>query len=300
MELVPRDLEIMDTVGQLGTADTEILRHRHFPKDATGRACQQRLRKLTVAGLLKRVRLVAVDSDRPSGSLPALFFLTPAGGDLVERESGSRPPRITMSDPKPFTLRHRRAIVQSRVAIDLAAGRSGIPSPDWIMEQDCHSDRKIAKGQSPSDRLILFDRFQVEGNTVSFRPDASCRIQVPHDGGVANLLAYLEVDRSTECHDYWRNRKLRGIEAFLSNPKAWQGHWPGVTDARIRILVICKTSQRLANLANTLRTSRVADRIRLTTYPLDPCTVLTGKVWIGCGASNEPAAIMKSEAASIA
>jgi hypothetical protein len=168
------------------------------------------------------------------------------------------------------------------------------------MEQDCHSDRKIAKNQSPSDRLILFDRFQAEGDTLSFRPDASCHFRMPHHGGAASLLAYLEVDRSTESHDYWRNRKLRGIEAFLSSPEAWRGHWPGVRDARIRILVICKTSQRLTNLANTLRASRVANRIWLTTYPLDPGTVLTGKVWIGGGASNEPAAIMKSEAASIA
>jgi hypothetical protein len=62
MELVNRDLQILGTVGNLGTADTDIVRTLHFPLDATGRATQQRLRKLTDEELLKRVRLIAVDN----------------------------------------------------------------------------------------------------------------------------------------------------------------------------------------------------------------------------------------------
>ena len=87
MQLVTRDLEILEMVGELGTADTEILRRRYFPNDTTGRATQQRLKKLSKAGLLKRVRLIAVDDTMQGGSLPTLHFLTELGADLLERET---------------------------------------------------------------------------------------------------------------------------------------------------------------------------------------------------------------------
>jgi Replication-relaxation len=198
------------------------------------------LRKLTDASLLKRVRIIAVDHGLHSGSLPALFFLTEVGAELVERETGRQPPRVTRSDPKPFTLRHRRAVVRARVVIDQAAALAGIAAPAWIMEQDARPGRKAGPGRSPSEYLVLNNRYQRDGVTVSFRPDAACHLQLPHNGHAASLLVYIEVDRSTEGHSQWE-RKLQGIEAFLADPKAWRGHWPGVTTPIIRIFVVCKT-----------------------------------------------------------
>jgi Replication-relaxation len=281
MELVPRDLEILGTVGELGTADTEILRTLHFPKDTTGRAAQQRCRKLTDEELLKRVRLIAVDGDMRGGSLPMLYFLTEAGADLVERETGRRPRRVTHSDPKPLTLRHRIDTIRARRAIDEAAKLAAIPVPEWIMEQDTRGNPKAMKGHSPSEFLVLCNRYQHDGHGVSFRPDAACHIQIPHNGGVASLLAYFEVDRSTEGHLQWK-RKLAGLEAFIGDPKGWLRHWPTVTNPITRVFVLCKTQRRINELIETIKSSPAAGHIRFTTYPLDAPTVLTGDVWQSC------------------
>ena len=281
MELVPRDLQIMDTVGQLGTADTEILHRLHFPNDATGRACQQRLRKLSDEELLKRVRLIAVDADLRSGSLPMLYFLSEAGADLVERETGGRPPRVSHSDPKPFTLRHRLDTVRARLAVDGAAKISGVPPVAWIMEQDSRSGQKSKKGHSPSEFLILHNRYQHDGHTASFRPDAACHLRLPHHDEFASLLVYLEIDRSTEGHLQWK-RKLQGIEAFVSDPKGWRLHWPDVTDPVIRIFVLCKTQRRIGELIETTRSSAAARYMRFATFPLNPESVLAGDIWQSC------------------
>jgi hypothetical protein len=281
MELVPRDLEILETVGELGTADAAILHRLHFPNDKTGRACQQRLRKLTDEGLLKRVRLIAVDGDMRSGSLPMLYFLTDEGADLVERETGRRPPRVTHSDPKPFTLRHRLDTVRARMAIDEAAKLAGIAAPAWIMEQDARGGQKATKGHSPSQFLVLHNRYQHDGQSVSFRPDAACHIHMPHNGGMVNLVAYLEVDRSTEGHLQWK-RKLNGVEAFIDDAKGRRGHWPAVANPIIRVFVLCKTQRRISELIETTKSSSAAGHIRFTTFPLDIATALTGDLWQSC------------------
>jgi hypothetical protein len=275
----PRDLAILDFIGELGTADTKILHERFYP-GKTLRSCQQRLKKIADEGLLKPVPQIAVDS--PSGSSPMLYFLTGEGADLVERETGRRPRRITRSDPKPFTLRHRMDTVRARLAIDQAAELAGIAAPEWIMEQDSRGGGKARKGRSPSESQILNNRYEHNGQTVAFRPDASCHLQVPHKGLLASLATYLEVDRSTEGHLQWRERKLPGMVEFLNDAKAWKGHWPNVVEPQIRIFVLCKSQQRITELTETIKPTSAAHSIRLTLYPLDPATVLTGDVWQDC------------------
>jgi len=294
MELQPRDLQILETIGELGTADTTTIHGLYFPNDKTGRACQRRLKIISDAGLLKSVRLVAVDGYglrgnsedyKPSGSLSNLYFLTESGGDVVERETGIQPLRVTRSDPKQLTLRHRIETVRARLAIDRAAKLSNLPDVAWIMEQDRTKRVKAAKGRSPSEFQILNNAYQDEytNRTVAFRPDAAFHLQVPRPSGngFKSLLGYIELDRSTEGHRQWEG-KLLGIEAFIKDDKAWHSHWPGVTDPAIVLFVICKTNERLGNLAITTRPSAVAKHVRMATFPLNPETVLTQEVWQDC------------------
>lgn len=279
MQLRPRDLAILETVGELGTADTDIIYELHFPNDKTGRACQQRLKKISDEGLLKKLPMIAVDGH--GGSSPMLYFLTEMGAGLVDRETGRRPPRITRSEPKQVTLRHRMDTVRARLVIDAAAKLAGIPAPQWIMEQDTRGGGKASKGHSPSEYQVLRNMYQCDGRTVSFRPDASCHLQLPHKGTLASLIAYLEVDRSTEGHIQW-DGKLQGIVPFIDDPKGWRGHWPAVVDPKIRILVPCKTQRRINELIETTKPSRAARQILFTTFPLDTATVLKGDVWQDC------------------
>jgi hypothetical protein len=281
MEIVPRDIHILETIGRLGTADTDILRMRHFPHDATGRASQQRLRKLADDELLKRVRLIATDGKLGSGSLPTMYFLTEAGADLVEHETGARPQRVTHTDPKPFTLRHRMEVVRARLAIDAAAKLAGIAAPAWIMEQDCRAGQKSRKGHSPSEFLILFSRYWKDGQQASFRPDAAFHVQLPHKDAFASLLGYVELDRSTEGHLQWK-RKMRGIEAFVADSRTWREHWPDISNPLIRVFVLCNTERRISELIATTKDSPAAAHVRFTTFPLQPATVLAGDVWQSC------------------
>lgn len=285
MQLQPRDIAIFETVGEYGTVDTTVLRGLHFPDDNTGRSTQNRLRILAGEGLLKSVRLIATDAGKPSGSLPTLWFLTDDGADLVESETGVRPRRVTRSDPKPFTLRHRLDTVRARIAIDQAAELVKIARPQWIMEQDTRQRGKAAKGRSPSADRILNDRYYDEANdrTVTFRPDASFHLKVPRPSGdgMKSLIGYIELDRSTEGHLQWQ-RKLWGMEAFLGDSVGWRKHWPKVSDPAVVVFVLTKSDQRIGNLAETTRPSKAAARLRFSTYPLDPQTALTGEVWQDC------------------
>ena len=305
MELQPRDLAILKTIGELGTADTKIIHGLYFPNDNTGRSCQNRLKKLADAGLLRPIRLMAVDGygtskdpgqtqQLPGGSSSTVHFLTNAGGDLVERETGVLPPRVTRSEPKQLTLRHRIEVVRARLAIDAAAESNSIPAPEWIMEQDQARRSKAAKGRSPNSDQILNDRFfdDASERAVAFRPDASFHLRVPRPSGEGfkSLLGYIELDRSTEGHQQWEG-KLLGIDAFFHDTKAWRRHWPNITDPAVVLFVICKTDERVANLAQTTRSFAVASKTRFSTYPLAPETVLTDKVWQDC--QGQPFAIIK-------
>jgi hypothetical protein len=150
------------------------------------------------------------------------------------------------------------------------------------MEQDMHGRVKAAKGRSPSESQILNNRYLRDGRIVSFRPDAGCHLQTPHEGQLANLLAYIEVDRSTEGHGQFEE-KLPGVEEFLNDGgRGWQGHWPDVNAPTIFVCVLCKSPERAANLGKTIQASPAARFIRLTTYPLDPAKVLTEYVWQNC------------------
>lgn len=289
MQLQPRDLIILQTVGELGTADTRILQQLHFPNDNTGRACQQRLRKIVEAGLLRNVRITAVDGGVTAGSHPQLFFLTPEGGQLVADETGLMPRRISRSEPKQFTLRHRFEVVRARLAIDQAAQLADLPSPEWIMEEDSKPGVTRRKGRLPTDYQILRNDYTRNGRRVRFRPDAACHIRLPAGDAVHSLLAYLELDRSTEGHKQWKD-KLRGIEPFFDDPKGPAGHWPDLCEhpsdsLRKRppiILVLCKSKTRMLNLIETTRASPKAHLIRFSTYPLDPAEALTGHIWHTC------------------
>jgi hypothetical protein len=168
------------------------------------------------------------------------------------------------------------------LAIDEAAKLVGIAAPQWIMEQDTRGGGKAMKGHSPNEFQVLRNLYERDGHPVSFRPDASCHLQLPHKGTVANLIAYFEVDRSTEGHLQWLERKLPGIEGFLGDARAWCGHWPTVVDPTIRVFVLCKSRQRIDELIETTKPSSAARHIRFTKFPLDAATVLSDDVWISC------------------
>lgn len=280
MEPQPRDIAILETVGELGTADLPIIHAKHFPHDNSGRACQRRVKMLADVGLLKRTRILVTDQGFKQGSLPALLFLTPHGADLVESETGIRPRRVLQSDPKPFTLRHRLLAVQVRLAFDQAAALRGLPTVEWIMEQDTKPGITRTDDRSPSEYLLLWDVFRDGKRTVTFRPDSTCHLQIRRPSGDSHksLLAYFEVDRSTEGHKQWQ-QKLKGIAAFFRQADAWKRHWPDVTNPTVVLFVVCLTHKRIHGLADVVCGTPAARFFRFAKHPIEPGELLTSPVW---------------------
>jgi len=157
------------------------------------------------------------------------------------------------------------------------------------------SEKVPRRGRSPSEFRVLVNRYYSDGRSMSFCPDAACHLQMHNDGRLANLLAYVETDCSTEGHLQWK-RKLNGIEAFVADPRGWMHHWPTVQNPIVRIFVLCKTQRRITHLIETTKTSSAASFIRFTTFPLDAATVLTGDVWQCC--DGKLRRIIRQEAAA--
>ncbi len=280
MELQARDIRIFEFIGEIGTADTDMIRERYFPNDGSGRACQQRLKKLADADLLKRKRIISDDGQLHGGSQPMLYFLTTNGAELVASETGVRPRRCSRSEPKQFTLRHRIEIVRVRLAFDEAAELADLPPVEWIMEQDTDPSIRRSRSRSPSDYLLLHKAFERGDRRVVFRPDAACHIQVPRPSGNGHksLLAYFEVDLSSEGHRQWE-RKLWGIEAFLADAKAWQLHWPKVSNPDLVMFVVCKYKKRIRGLSSVVGGSSAAKQVRFALLPLLPSKALACPIW---------------------
>jgi len=285
MQIQPRDLRILELIGELGIATVPMIHSRFWERTTEVRACQQRLKLLETANLIAKKPQAIIDGGR----LPDFCFLLPAGAELVESHTGIYPKRVThpKTDSKPFTIRHRLATVEARLVFDKAAQQQGLPAIDWIMEQDTDPTIPHSRSSSPSERFLLRSQFKATDGTVTFFPDSACHLQIPRSGSSSfdSLLLYFEVDRSTEAHNRWA-KKLRGIEAFLADATAWQKHWPSVTKPAVALFILCPSQQRIKGLTEVVRDSKAAQRIRFTTFPLNPEALFTEKVWQNSAGEN--------------
>lgn len=280
MVLMPRDLRLLQFIGEYGTADRSLLQSVFFPDDATGRATQRRLAMLVMERLLVRTRIVLADGFLKAEGVPALYFLTDAGTAIVEAETGQRPRRVMHSRPSPFTLRHRLLAVRVRLVFDQAARLLRLPPLEWIMEQDTRPTATKSFQRHASENFILWDVFSDAQPPSTFRPDASCHLQIPRPSGQGfkSLLAYLEFDRSTESHAQWTTR-LRGMTDFFAVGDAWKRHWPTVQTPSVILFVVCPTQRRIRGLAQASAHVGLTNYLRFTTYPVDPRHVLTSPIW---------------------
>lgn len=283
IHLTPRDIAILTDIGDHGMLDTEMIRTRHFPNDSTGRACERRLKLLCDAGFTKKVNL-GVSKQKPKRTatskatwqrVPAMHFLLPAGAEVVEAQTGSLPKRITRSEPKPMTLLHRRLVVQVRLALDAACDREGIPRPEWILEQDARDGSGFG---SPSERLVLYDTFQVNGRTVACRPDAASLLRMRRGDKEVHLVGYYEVDRSTES-DF--DSKLPGYAALLSK-QAYRRHWQGLNPgAAVRVFCVCRSHERIGSVVQSIKSWKCSESFRFGLHKdMTPDRILTEAVWM--------------------
>ena len=283
VHLQPRDLILLEELGEYGVLDTATLNVRHWPAAETPRACQQRLRVLADAGLIRKTNLVVAVGrgiNRGGGSLPAVYSLSPRGADYVEHETGRKPRRIAHDDLAPATILHRLETVQARLAIDDACRKCDLPQPTWILEQDSYPK---ATPSDPLDRRqILYERFTLDdGSETSCRPDASSLLHIPKPSRPDvwdALVVYWEIDRGSSSSQREKD-KILGYEA-LNQSHRYAEHWPAASEATVRVFYVCPSMDRIKSVSQHVRGRPAAALYRFALRSdLVPTHVLTGPVW---------------------
>lgn len=284
LQIQERDLRLFADLADACIMDFPTIWTRHFserdgkPSDEHQKACGRRLRLLIAAGLLVKVKL-------PEGYPgPAIYALTRQGADMLLALRGIEVRRMLTDPPGLPTLLHRLGVGRMLLTFNDACERHQFPRPPWILEQDTIPG--VGPKAHPSERFVLYEVFPLttEGETIPCRPDASCLLSIPHSSPsgepqTIQVPIYWEYDRSTMTRERME-KKPPGYEALLSSYR-YRKHWPQVAETdRVRICFVVPSEERLRNLADTYRPSRVAAYFRFATLAdFSPARLLTETVW---------------------
>ena len=291
VHLQPRDLLLLEEIGEYGLLDTATIHARHWSGAKDPRACQQRLSKLVDGGLIRQTRLtVVVDVGRGGGSLPAAYMLTPRGADFIERETGRRPARVAGNDLAATTILHRLETVHARVALDDACAAAGLPRPAWILEQDSYAN--VTPADPLEKRQVLYERITLEnGGQVSCRPDASSLLQIPkpaRPNAFDSLVIYWEIDRNAghKSSSKREAEKIDGYEALIESGGHVE-HWPKAAAAAVRVFYVCPNKERIQSIAQHVRGRPAAKfyRFAVKSDAVAP-GILTSPVWCDAEGQN--------------
>jgi hypothetical protein len=279
IHLQPRDIEMLSLLGDVGVLDTDLLHVRCFP-EVTLRRCQQRLKQHAEQGLIRSQKLAVWYGD-DSGRVPTLFTLTERGADVVAEATGLRPFRIHRNDPKPETFHHRLAIVKTRLALDDGFHSLRLHVPQWVMEQDRRPD--ASPNDPPSRQRLLYHAFPDGNRSITCQPDAACRMSIPRDAarsqaGMIDLIAYFEIDRSTERRGQVLS-KLPGYSAAIEQ-RSWLRYFAEAASAPVRVFFVCHSQQRIDSLRASLGHHPLSPILRFATMQeLKSRHPLTDAVW---------------------
>jgi hypothetical protein len=280
VHLQPRDVQILTELGEFGMLDTDMIRARYWPDAKNDRACQERLKLLREESLV-RTALLSVNRHGKQHRVPAMHFLTPAGAEVVQQQTGIEPKRVARSDPKPFTLLHRWEGLKARLAFDAACANAKLDPPKWILEQDLVPGTETL--ESLSARKILYDVYDIKGRKFTCRPDAASLLRLPttRDGEAtkfAQLISYWEIDRATESNF---RAKLPGYSAFV-HEKSYRRHWLGLNEKpAVRVFVVCPSQERINNIVASIKSFEVSKDFRfIVKGDVVPERILKDRVWM--------------------
>lgn len=280
LQLQERDVKVLSEIGQVGLLDTTQIHGRHF-EQVSLRRCQQRLREIEASGLTHSVRLSVWYGKEGGGPIPTIHCLTERGASAIESITGARPKRVLNSDPKPETIHHRLAVVQTRLALDDACRLHGMALPEWFMEQDRRED--ASPDEPPSRQRVLYHEFTAGGKKFTCQPDAACLMRISRDPknattGTTQLVGFWEIDRSTERTAQTVN-KCPGYSALLER-REFRRYWPDAEHAPVRVFWVCRSKQRIESLVAAMKEKPVAKFFRFTTAEkLRADSALTSPIW---------------------
>ena len=271
------DIQFLKSLGTVGTLNTNEAA-THYPNHKLN-SVQNRLRLLASNRLVRATKLL-VAFDRPDvvdrgGRIPTLFSLTPTGADLVESLTGFRPPRCLNSEPAAVTLLHRQDISRVVCAFTASCDDAGLPSPNWIMEQDVWTDGP--KKLPPNQRKLLYHRIETPAGAVTCHPDIACRLKLPS----SEVALFFEVDRSTEGHKQLAEATRMDAYSLLFKTKGYDRYWPGFSAPFEFVMWVCLSQQRIDNLCKTFAGHPLSERMRfsLTSHFVKRSDILQEPIW---------------------
>ncbi len=270
-----RDLALLAELGEVALLDTDTIHARHFPNDKSVRACRRRLRVLKAHDLIQTVHISVVRTDRV-GRMPAIHRLTVEGADLVQAETGFRPPRTARSEPpKPNTLLHRLGMAKVLLAMNDACLLQGLPKPGWILEYDSYPN--VPPNAKLIERYILCrDCVRLAGSLRRSWPDAACQLTISAQGKDWRLTILWEYDRSTEGKDELVE-KLSGLQPLIDTG-TWRQFFPNSDD--VRVFFVVPSKQRLRNVIELFRDSPLARYLRFAVAAtVIPPRALQDAIW---------------------
>ena len=274
----PRDLAIVDAVQRLRVLSSEQVAALLFPtrSGAVSSQCRKRLQLLSDAGFLDRREQ---PQTRSEGRKPYLYFLAPAGRDLLIDELGIEPEAIdwkpSYNDVRWPFLRHQLAVNDAYIAFSLAAPRAGWQLQSWT------DDRVLRKAHTDPVQI-----FGPEGQVHETKvvPDAHFVLAAPapDSGEPVWMQFFVECDLATEVvatshqqRTSWQ-RKIRAYQAYFQSPSILKRY----RSNRIRVLTITTSARRLANLKGATEDEGGERRFWFTTADaLNPETALGSPIW---------------------
>jgi hypothetical protein len=245
------------------------------------KSCERRLRKLTAAGLIRRIEQPV---RRAEPSKPYIYALDRQGAEVLmaELDLDAQDVEWRPKDAEanyPF-LAHLLATTDIRIAVQQACERQQFVLDEWV-------DEKELKRTGAQDAVTLVGPDGVR-QRAAVVPDAYFVIRDDTNGN-RRARFFLEVDRRSVVVApslFERRGWTRKIRAYLAyfDSDAYDARFEG---RRVRVLTITTGEKRLQNLKQA--TERVGGGAFFWFTTFEDATagqILTGRIWQVAGAEG--------------
>ena len=234
--------------------------------------CQKRLKLLYQHQFLDRIHLPIVPNE---GSGPIVYCLAEQGAQLVANELGVERSSVGWRRKDNavdfYFLDHSLRINDVRIAVALAAKRSGWTLTRWLTERELKSLRERVQDPAHPDR------------TLPVAPDAYFTLEF----GDKRASFFLEIDQATEDNKRFKVK----VGAYLAYVMSGQYQERYQTKS-LRVLTVTTGERRVANLKSTTEKVAGSDFFWFTTVGMATAEkILTAPIWRVAGQDGQHAVI---------
>lgn len=301
--LTVRDFTLFRLLGEIGCADTPVIRQKIFG-DVSERIARRRLSILTEIEHIRRMAIgeYFVDTARR----PYVYCLTAQGAQALRHNVGIDPQCLLPEDLNPSYVAHALGVSNFIRIMNDACDSNGIDRAEWMLEYATTEEWEL----NPDPRMPFHQRFvlheklelpevapNANGNGSKPKKSVSCRADAAFllEFNEHLLTGFLEYDRSTETRAVIR-RKVLAYDHMVNRLRRQLAHWnlPEDSITTTRIFFVTRTQRRLQSIVRDLKGRPGAELFRFAHGPsLTVENVLSGNAWLTVDRPDAPAALLK-------